>query len=75
MTFNVQPYPTAILDLQKVDGFARAFDAMKPRFKMHYEAYEALEEIYEMYFGRRRYSDYAAFCYARRNHQKKTKNL
>lgn len=41
--------------------FVNAWFRMLPAHKTYEEAYEALEDLYTGYFGRRRYSDYRSF--------------
>ena len=50
-----------IIQLINSKAFVEAWFRMLPQYSTYVAAYEALEDIYEGYFGRRRYSSWKSF--------------
>ncbi len=55
-----------IIKLINPREFVQAWFNMLPNYPTYVAAYEALEEIYSGYFGRRKYSEYKSFEVIRR---------
>jgi hypothetical protein len=53
-----EPYEKHILDLQEVGGFVEFFYRMLTHHNNHELCYDACEEFYIQYFGKRRFADY-----------------
>lgn len=66
---DVKPYPRGLLILQQPEGFEDEFLRRwgTAAYRTHADCYEALEEVYEAYFGQRRYADFNSFKCARKN--------
>tara|TARA_B100000927_G_C16319232_1_gene410678 strand:- start:131 stop:334 length:204 start_codon:yes stop_codon:yes gene_type:complete len=62
---------TEIIALLNPDGFDKRFWKNTTKYKTYKEAYEKLEEEYELHFGKRRYSDYNSFRVCRNRRIKK----
>jgi hypothetical protein len=56
-----EPYEKHILDLQEVGGFVEFFYRMLTHHNNHELCYDACEEFYIQYFGKRRFADYECF--------------
>lgn len=72
---KVTPYPKEIQSLHTAEGFEKMFWLLYRSFdwKSREQCYEALEEDYEHYYGRRRYCEYNTFrnLMARRHKMRK----
>jgi hypothetical protein len=67
-------YEKHILNLQTIEGFYDKWCNLISYYKTHEEAYEALEESYLFYFGRRKYKTYDSFRVSVQNWRKNVNN-
>ena len=58
---NVKPYPKEILRLLTFSGFLAEFYQQLKCTDTDCDAYEATETKHQLYFGKRKYSNYKAF--------------
>jgi hypothetical protein len=71
MTEEMILIPKRVIKMITMEGFIEAFESLKKTNITQVDAYEQCEELYEKYFGRRRYSEFQSFYMAKQRKKRK----
>lgn len=71
MTEEMILIPKRVIKMITMEGFIETFESLKKTNITQVDAYEQCEELYEKYFGRRRYSEFQSFYMAKQRKKRK----